>query len=76
MQVSSEPNVDEKEMAQGMSAQVESTDLPDGFQQGGRYQKDILQKLDLSRIDDWNPQMQQEAWDLICGYACIFSQND
>ena len=30
----------------------------------------------MSRIDTWDPQIQQEAQDLICEYACIFSQND
>ena len=38
--------------------------------------EDILQKTDLSGIDKWDPKMQQEAQDLICKYACIFSQND
>ena len=32
--------------------------------------------MDLSGIDDWDPMMQQEAWDLICEYACVFSPND
>ena len=59
-----------------MSAQVESADLSEGFHQGSRGPEDILQKLDLSGIDNWDPQMQQEAQDLICEYACIFSQND
>ena len=49
-----------------MSAQIESTDMPERF----------LQKLDLSGIDDWYLQIQQEAQDLIHEYACIFSQND
>ena len=44
-----------------MSAQVESVDLPEQFQQRSRDQEDILQKLDLSRIDDWDPKIQQEA---------------
>ena len=30
----------------------------------------------MSGIDDWDPQIQQEAQYLICEYACIFSQND
>ena len=38
--------------------------------------EDILQKIDLSGIDKWDSKMQQEAQDLICEYACIFSQND
>ena len=38
--------------------------------------KDILQKLNLSGMEEWEPQLQQEAQDLICKFACIFSQND
>ena len=59
-----------------MSAQVKSSDLSAGCQQGSIDPEDILKKLDLSRIDDWNPQLQQAAQDLIHEYACIFSQND
>ena len=29
----------------------------------------------MSGIDEWEPQIQQEARDLICEYACILSQN-
>ena len=59
-----------------VSAQVESADSPERFQQGSRDSEGILQKLDLSGIDDWDPQIQQEARDLIYKYACIFSRND
>ena len=34
---------------------------------------DVLQKIDLSGIADWDPKMQQKSHDLICEYACIFS---
>ena len=44
-----------------MSAQVQSAYLPERFQQGSRDPEGILQKLDLSWIDDWDPQIQQEA---------------
>ena len=54
MWVGSEQNGDEK--VQCMSAQVESSDLSAGFQQGSIDPEDILQKLDLARIDDWDPQ--------------------
>ena len=54
-----------------MSPQVE---LSEGVQQEDT--EDILQKIDLSGIDDWDPKIQQEAQDLIFEYACIFSQND
>ena len=43
--------------------------------QGSSNPRDILQKLDLSRIQEWKPQLQQEALDLIYEFACIFSQN-
>ena len=74
MQVSSEPNRDEKEMLQYMSTQVESSDVSEGFQQGSTNPEGILTKHDLSRIDDWSAQIQQEAQDLICEYACIFHE--
>ena len=44
-----------------MSAQVESTGLPRKFQQGSGDPEGILQKLDLSWIDGWEPQTQEEA---------------
>ena len=61
MHVGNEPNLDEKERVFCVSAQVESTDLPEKFQQRGRDSEGILQKLDLSGIDEWEPQLQQEA---------------
>ena len=39
-----------------MSTQIESADLPERFQQGNRDPESILQKLDLSQINDWDPQ--------------------
>ena len=68
MQVGNEPKLDKKERVSCMSAQIESTDLPEKFQQS-RDSEGILQKLDLSRIDEWEPHIQQEAQDLICEYA-------
>ena len=38
--------------------------------------EEILQKVDLSGITDWDPTEQHEAHDLISDYACILSQND
>ena len=38
--------------------------------------EDILQKVDLLGIADWDLTVQQEAHNLIHEYACIFSQND
>ena len=64
-----EPKLNEKEKVSCMSAQVESADLLERFQQGRRDPEGILQKLDLFRIDEWDPQIEQEAQDLICEYA-------
>ena len=69
MQVGNEPKLDKKERVPCMSAQIESTDLPEKFQQRSRDSEGILQKLDLSRIDEWEPHIQQEAQDLICEHA-------
>ena len=44
-----------------MLAQIETSDFPKRFQQGSRDPEGILQKLDLCRINDWDPQIQQEA---------------
>ena len=38
--------------------------------------EEILQKVDLLRITDWDLAEQGEAHNLICECACIFSQND
>ena len=35
--------------------------------------EDMLQKIDLSGIMDWDSTAQWEAHSLICEYACIFS---
>ena len=75
-QVSNEFDIQERERVPCMSAQVESTDIPGKSQPGSSNPKEILQKLDVSGIEGWEPQLQQEAQDLIHEYACIFSQND
>ena len=46
MQVGNEPKLDDKVKVQCMSAQVESSDLSAGCQQGSIDPEDILQKLD------------------------------
>ena len=56
-----------------MSAQA---NLSEGTSHRVTESEDILQKIDLSGIDEWDPKIQKEAQDLICEYACIFSQND
>ena len=73
IQIPSTQDLRENEKVQCMSAQA---DLSEEIQQEETDQEDILQKIDLSGIDDWDPKMQQEAQDLIWEYACIFSQND
>ena len=52
MQVGNGLDLDETERMPCMSAQVESTNLPRRFQQGSRDPEGILQKLDLSGIDE------------------------
>ena len=60
----------ENEKVQCMSAQA---DLSKGTQQEGTEPDDILHRIDLSGIDDWDPKLQHEVWDLIHEYACILS---
>ena len=50
--------------------------LKQTYLRGRSNQKRQTQKIDLSGIADWDPTLQQEAWDLIHEYVCIFSQND
>ena len=38
--------------------------------------KDVLQKLNLSGMEKWEPPLQKAAQDLICKFTCIFSQDD
>ena len=77
-QVSNNFDLYGQERVSSMSVQVGSTDIlgkisdPDGRNDP----KDILQKLNLSGMEEWEPQWQQDAWDLICEFACIFSQDD
>ena len=75
-QISNGFDLDEKERVTCMSAQVESTDIPVKIHQESSDPRDILQNLDLSGIEEWEPQLQQEAQYLICKFACIFYQND
>ena len=59
-----------------MSARVKSTDILGEIPYGSRNPMDILQKLNLSRMEEWEPQLQQDVQDLICKFVYIFSQND
>ena len=61
MQVGNGSDSDEKERVPCMSAQDESAYLPSRFQQRSGDPVGILQKFDLSGIDEWEPQLQQEA---------------
>ena len=75
-QVSNDFDVGEKERVSSMLTQVGSTDILGETLDVSDDPKDILQKLNLSGMEEWEPQLQQDAWDLICEFACIFSQND
>ena len=60
-----------------MSAQVDSIDiLRDTSDMVRNDLKDILQKLNLSGMEEWEPPLQKAAQDLIHEFTCIFSQDD
>ena len=61
MQVSNDLNVDGQERVSSMSAQVESTDILGETPNVSNDLKDILQKLNLSRMDEWEPPLKQAA---------------
>ena len=65
IQVSNGSDLDEKERVSCMSAQLGSAELPRRFCQQSGDTEGIFQKLDLSWIDEWEPQLQQEAKNLI-----------
>ena len=75
-QVSNDCDVGQQERVSCMLAQVEPTDILGETPYESKDPKDILQKLNLFGMEDWEPQLQQDAQDLICKFACIFSQND
>ena len=60
-QVSNAFDLDERERVPCISAQVKSTDIPGKTHQGNSDPKHISQKLDLSGIEEWELQLQQEA---------------
>ena len=77
MQLSSDLDVDGPEVVFSMSAQVESINiLWDTSDWVGNDSNDILQKLNLSQIQDWEPLLQKAGQDMICKFACIFPQDD
>ena len=75
-QVSNYFDMGEQKRVSCLSPQVESTDILGENPDESRDPKDILQKLNLSGMEEWEPQVQQDAQDLIHKFACIFSQND
>ena len=70
IQIIGKQDLGENEKVQCMSDQA---NLPGAQKEDTEH---ILQKINLSGIDEWDPEIQQELPDLICEYACIFSQND
>ena len=73
-QVSNDFDVGEPERVSSMSAQVGSSDILGETPDVCDDPKDVLQKLNLSRMEEWEPQLQQDDQDLMCEFACIFSQ--
>ena len=59
IQIPDEPDMGENEKIQCMSVQA---DLSEGASQRVTESEDILQKIDLSGINKWDPKMQQEDW--------------
>ena len=58
MQVSNNLDVDGQERASSMLAQVESTDILRENSEVSNDLKDILQKLNLSGMEEWEPLLQ------------------
>ena len=74
VQIPDKQDLKENEEVQCKSAQA---DLSEGeTTQEETDPEDILQKVDLLGIADWDPTVQQKAHNLICEYACIFLWND
>ena len=77
MQVSDDSEVTGLERVSSMLAQVRSIDvLKDTSNKVRTGLEDILQKLNLSGMKDWEPSLQKAAHNLIHEFACIFSQDD
>ena len=76
MQVSNDLDVDGQERASSMSAQVETFNILFETPEVSNDLEDILQKLKLSGMEEWEPLLQQAAQDLIHEFVCIFSQDD
>ena len=77
MQVSNDFDVTGQERVSSMSAQVDPIDiLRDTSDMVRNDLKDILQKLNLSGMEEWEHPFQKAARDLISELTCIFSQDD
>ena len=76
MQVSNNLDMDGQERVSSMSDQVDSPNILGEIPTVSNNLKDILQKLNLSGMEEWEPPLQQAAQDLICEFTCIFSQDD
>ena len=77
MQVSNDSEVTGPERMSSMLAQVGSIDvLRDTSDMVRTDLKDILQKLNLSGMKDWEPSLLKAVRDLIHEFPCIFSQDD
>ena len=74
-QVSTNFDVTRQERVSSMLAKVETIDiLRDTSDMVRNDLKDILQMLNLSGMEEWEPPLQKDAQDLICKFTCIFSQ--
>ena len=70
-QVSNNFDLGDQERVSSMSAQVRSTGIVGEILNGSDDPKNILQKLNLLGMEEWEPQLQQDTWDLICEFSCI-----
>ena len=72
-----EKNVQDDEDDESVQCQSDQAEFSESeIRQAEIDPEEILQKVDLSGTTDWNSTEQQEAYNLICEYVCIFSQND
>ena len=60
-QVSNDFDLDEQKRVSCMTAQLESANILEETHHGSTDPKDILQKLNLSGLEEWEPHLQQEA---------------
>ena len=75
MMVSNEVEVTESEIVSSMSAQLGSDVLWDTSDMVRTGLKDILLKLDLFGMKNWEPLLQKAAQELISEFTCIFSKD-